>query len=90
VQYQVKRMVRSRYGCRGCESTVMQAPAPAQPIDGGMATEAMLAHVVTNTAAANRTIELVPIHTPHGIKAFAREFRVLPEAFCVVQAERGA
>jgi transposase len=47
VQYQVKRMVRPRYGCRGCESAVMQAPAPAQPIDGGMATEAVLAHVAT-------------------------------------------
>src|SRR6516225_9792665 len=47
VQYQVKRIVRPRYGCRGCESAVVQAPAPAQPIDGGMATEAMLAHVAT-------------------------------------------
>ena len=47
VQYQVKRMVRPRYGCRGCESAVVQAPAPARPIDGGMATEAMLAHVAT-------------------------------------------
>ena len=45
VQYWVKRMVRPRYGCRGCESAVVQAPAPAQPIDGGMATEAVLAHV---------------------------------------------
>jgi transposase len=43
----VKRMVRPRYGCRGCESAVVQAPAPAQPIDGGMATEAVLAHVAT-------------------------------------------
>jgi transposase len=47
VQYRVKRMVRPRYGCRGCESAVVQAPALAQPIDGGMATEAVLAHVAT-------------------------------------------
>src|SRR5271168_4738955 len=47
VQYRVKRLVRPRYGCRGCESAVVQAPAPAQPIDGGMATEAVLAHVAT-------------------------------------------
>jgi transposase len=47
VQYRVKRMVRPRYGCRGCESAVVQAPAPPQPIDGGMATEAVLAHVAT-------------------------------------------
>jgi transposase len=45
VQYRVKRMVRPRYGCRGCESAVLQVPAPAQPINGGMATEAVLAHV---------------------------------------------
>jgi transposase len=31
----------------GCESAVVQAPAPARPIDGGMATEAMLAQVAT-------------------------------------------
>src|SRR3984893_14192163 len=47
VQCRVRRVVRPRYGCRGCESAVVQAPAPAQPIDGGMATEAMLAHVAT-------------------------------------------
>ena len=47
VQYRVKRLVRPRYGCRGCESAVVQAPAPAQPIDGGMATETVLAHVAT-------------------------------------------
>jgi transposase len=47
VQYRVKRMVRPRYGCGGCESAVVQAPALAQPIDGGMATEAVLAHVAT-------------------------------------------
>jgi hypothetical protein len=32
---------------RGCESAVVQAPAPTQPIDGGMATEAEVAHVAT-------------------------------------------
>src|SRR6202162_326674 len=29
VQYRVKRMVRPRYGCRGCESGVVQAPVTA-------------------------------------------------------------
>ena len=45
IQYRVKRIIRPRYGCRACENAVVQAPAPAQPIDGGMATEAFLAHI---------------------------------------------
>ena len=32
VQYQVKRMVRPRYGCRGCESAVVQAHGSAGPV----------------------------------------------------------
>jgi len=38
-QLRVKVTCRPRYGCRGCEGTVVQAPAPERPIDGGMATE---------------------------------------------------
>jgi transposase len=45
IQYRVKRIVRPRYGCRGCRQGVLQAPAPAQAIEGGMVTEALLAHV---------------------------------------------
>jgi transposase len=37
---------RPRLGCRACEGTVLQAPAPDRPIDGGLATEALVAHVV--------------------------------------------
>lgn len=39
---------RPRYGCRACEGTVVQAPAPERPIDGGMATEALVAHVLVS------------------------------------------
>lgn len=35
-----------KYGCRSCEDGVVQAAAPERPITGGMATEAMLAHVL--------------------------------------------
>ena len=45
MQYRVKRIVRPRYGCRGCRQGVLQAPAPAQAIDGGMVTEALPAHI---------------------------------------------
>ena len=44
-RYRVKRIIRPRYGSRACESAVVQAPAPAQAIDGGMVTEALLAYV---------------------------------------------
>jgi transposase len=47
-QLRVRVIRRPRYGCRGCEEAVVQAPAPERPIDGGMATEALLAHVLVN------------------------------------------
>lgn len=42
----VKVTHRSRYGCRGCEEGVVQAPAPERPIPGGLPTEALLADIV--------------------------------------------
>src|SRR3954447_25535450 len=42
----VKVIRRPRYGCRACEEAVVQAPAPERRITGGMATEALLAHVL--------------------------------------------
>jgi len=45
-QYRVKVIRRPRYGCRGCESAVVQAPAPERPLTGGIATEAVLAQVL--------------------------------------------
>ena len=47
-QVRVRVIRRPRYGCRACEEAVVQAPAPERPIDGGMATEALLAHVLVN------------------------------------------
>jgi transposase len=44
--YRVKRIRRPRYGCRSCESAVVQAPAPERPLTGGIATEAVLAQVL--------------------------------------------
>jgi len=39
---------RPRYACRACEGAVVVAPAPERPIDAGMATEAMIAHVLVS------------------------------------------
>ncbi len=45
-QLRVRVIRRPRYGCRACGEGVAQATAPERPIDGGMATEALLAQIV--------------------------------------------
>jgi transposase len=47
-QLRVRVTRRPRYACRACEAAVVVAPAPDRPIDGGMATEALIAHVVVS------------------------------------------
>jgi transposase len=47
-QLRVRITRRPRYACRACEGTVVVAPAPERPIDGGMATEALIVHVVVS------------------------------------------
>jgi len=62
-QLRVRVTRRPRYACRACEGAVVVAPAPERPnrltawrgisplrglIDGGMATEAMIAHVLVS------------------------------------------
>ncbi|AXU20932.1 transposase (plasmid) [Novosphingobium sp. THN1] len=37
---------RPRYGCRSCESAVVQAPAPARIVEGGIPTETLIAQVL--------------------------------------------
>jgi transposase len=37
---------RPRYGCRSCESAVVQASAPARIVEGGIPTEALIAQVL--------------------------------------------
>ena len=50
-QLRVRVTRRPRYACHGCESAVVVAPAPDRPIDGGMPTEALIAHVVVSKFA---------------------------------------
>ncbi len=47
----VKRTIRPRYACRACESVVVQAPAPARVMDGGMVTTAFAAHIAVSKFA---------------------------------------
>ncbi len=53
----VKRIHRPRYGCRACESAVVQADAPRRPVDNGLPTAALLAHI-----AAAKFAWHLPLH----------------------------
>ena len=44
-QFRVIRIRRPKYGCRSC-GTIHQAPAPERPITKGLATPALLSHVL--------------------------------------------
>ena len=46
-QFRVLVIRRPKYACRTCEDLVIQAQAPARLIEGGLPTEALVAHVVT-------------------------------------------
>lgn len=45
VRFKVIRHVRSKLACTGCD-TIVQAPAPARPIERGMAGAGLLAHIL--------------------------------------------
>jgi len=45
-QFQVLVTRRPKLACRACEGVVVQAPAPARLIEGGLPTEALVAHVL--------------------------------------------
>jgi transposase len=50
-QFRVLVTRRPKYACRGCEDGVLQAPAPARLIEGGMPTEATIAQVLVSKYA---------------------------------------
>lgn len=50
-QFRVIVTRRPRYGCRACETGIVQAPAPAHVIPAGLPTEAMIAHVLVGKYA---------------------------------------
>lgn len=50
-QFRVIVTRRPRYGCRSCEGGVLQAPAPARLIQGGIPTEATVAHALVSKYA---------------------------------------
>jgi transposase len=50
-QFRVLVTLRPKYACRACEEGVAQAPAPARLIEGGLPTEATVAHVLVSKYA---------------------------------------
>jgi transposase len=50
-QFRVLVTRRPKYACRSCEDGVMQAPAPARVIEGGLPTEATVAQVLVSKYA---------------------------------------
>ena len=46
LQFRVLMIRRPKYACRTCPGTVVQAPAPPRLIEGGLPTEALVAHVI--------------------------------------------
>ncbi len=50
-QFRVIVTRRPKYACRACEEIVVQAPAPARLVEGGIPTEATVAHVLVSKYA---------------------------------------
>jgi hypothetical protein len=50
-QFRVLVVRRPKYACRACEEAVVQAPAPARLIEGGLPTDAAVAQVLVSKYA---------------------------------------
>lgn len=57
---------RPRYACQACRESIVQAPAPARLIEGGIATERLLASI-----AVSKYADGLPLYRQEGI--FARD-----------------
>jgi transposase len=67
-QFRVLVVRRPKYACRACEAVVVQAPAPARPIEGGLPTEATVAQVLVSKYADHLPLyRQAQIYTRQGI-----------------------
>ncbi|NPD70045.1 IS66 family transposase [Acetobacteraceae bacterium] len=65
----VRRIRRPRYGCRACAGAIVQASAPPRPLDGGLPTTALLAHIVVSKFAWHLPLyRQTQMLAGHGIK----------------------
>jgi transposase len=56
VQFRVIVTHRPKYACRSCEGQIVQAPAPAHLIEGGLPTEPTVANVLVNKYADHQPL----------------------------------
>jgi transposase len=63
-QFRVIVTRRPKYACRTCKGTVVQAPAPAHVVEGGLPTEALIAQV-----AVSKYADHCPLYRQAGIYA---------------------
>ena len=67
-QFRVLVTRRPKYACRACEEAVVQAAAPARLIEGGLPTEATVAHVLVSKYADHLPLyRQVQIYARQGI-----------------------
>jgi transposase len=83
VQYFIRCTIRPKYACRACEGEVVQAPAPAHVVEGGLPTEALVAQVLVDKHADH-----TPIYTQ--AQAMARQGIELKRHVIAGWAGRGA
>lgn len=73
---------RPKYACKACGEGIVQAEAPARLIEGGVPTEALLAHVVVSKYADG-----LPLYRQEGI--YARDGVMLGRSVQLAGPERG-
>jgi transposase len=83
VQYYTHRTIRPKYACRACEGQVVQAPAPAHVVEGGLPTEALIAQVLVAKHADH-----TPIYTQ--VQGMARQGVVVGRNVVAGWCGRGA
>ncbi|HJT07541.1 MAG TPA: IS66 family transposase [Stellaceae bacterium] len=68
-QFRVLVVRRPKYACRACEDLVVQAPAPARLIEGGLPTEATVAQVLVSKYADHLPLyRQAQIYARQGVK----------------------
>jgi transposase len=66
-QFRVIVTKRPKLACRACPGTVVQAPAPARLIEGGIPTEALVAHVAVSLPDHQPLYRLAQIMARQGV-----------------------
>jgi transposase len=68
-QFRVLVVRRPKYACRGCEGVIVQTPAPARLIEGGLPTEATVAQVLVSKYADHLPLyRQAQIYARQGVK----------------------